>query len=1022
MAYVCIHAHLYQPSREDPWTGVWPVEPGAAPFRNWNERITAECYAPNAAARLLDTDGRLRGVRSTYRDISFDVGPTLLQWLERNAPVVYAAILRADAASRRWQGGHGSAMAQGYHHAILPLCDARDRRTEIAWGLRDFELRYGRKTEGFWLPEAAVDLDSLDVLAAHGVRFVVLAPTQIRRVRPEGADQWVDAAGVPSLSRRAYRVALREGRSIAVLPYDAEASQGVAFGGWLFDGAAMGRKLADLAVRSRDPRALLHLATDGESYGHHHRRGEMALARALEVLEADSRVELVTYGRYLDLVPPTWDAEIHELTSWSCAHGVERWRSDCPCGNDPAQHHRWRAPLRAAFDSLRDAAREVMAPVARRVFRDVDAARDAYVELLHDHAPDAVAAWLRTHGGKASLTAADQRAAHAILEIERHLLAMYTSCAWFFDDVTGIEARQDLRHAACALGLLQAELDADLSAPFLARVAAFPGNHPVDELVELVEHHRHRPPPVRAPHAASALTALADEGDTDAAEVQGAAARFGRAAGLLCHVTSLPGGGPIGDLDGVAPFVDWMCEAGLSIWQILPLGPTDDGGSPYSSWASFCGNPLVIGIQPLVDAGLLTPGEASTAPEGPLGSIDPAAARAWKLRAVELAAQRLLANAGHRWHDDAQRWAATTPWVRDAARFKALKERFDDAPWWRWPEAVRRADPEAVEAALRDRQDQVARFGVVQYFFDRQWFAARSYCTARGVRLLGDLPIYVGEDSADVWAAQDRFRLDDDGRPIAVAGVPPDAFSETGQRWGNPLYAWDRMAADGFGWWIARMRRTLEQTDLVRLDHFVGFVNFWEVPAHDEDARAGRWRPGPGRALFDALEAALGTLPLVVEDLGVVGAEVRALQEALGQPGMRVVQFGFDGNPRNLHLPWNHPEHAVAYVGTHDNDTAVGWWNHLTPNARRVVRHAFPEPAGQPHAQLTELLLRSRAVWAILTPQDLLGLGSEARMNVPGIADGNWRWRLRPDQLDAALATTTRARVAQAGRLAPGAR
>jgi 4-alpha-glucanotransferase len=1018
LPYVCVHAHFYQPSREDPWTGVWPVEPTAAPWRDWNDRIADECYAPNAAARLLDEHGRLRGVVDNYAGLGFDVGPTLLQWLETSRPVVYRALLRADRVARQ-ADGHGRALAQGYHHAILPLADARDRRTEIAWGLRDFELRYGRKAEGFWLPETAVDTPTLVELADQGVRFVLLAPHQLGRVRPPEGDRWLTPDEVPDLVRRPYVVRLPGDRRIVAFPYDGGLAHGIAFDGWLHDGADLGRRLVE-AARGGGPDTLVHVATDGESYGHHHRHGEMALARALEVITADAEVDLVGHARYLELHPPTWQAEIVEQTSWSCAHGLERWRSDCGCnvGNKPGWHQRWRGPLRAAFDTLRDEARAVLAPVVSTLLRDPIAARDAYVDLLRDHADETFHAWFREHGASPHLSAPQIRRAHAALEIERHLLATYTSCGWFFDDATGIEARQNVRHAACALGLLREELGVDLHAPFLERLAALPSNKDPAVLVELVEEARRHPRPVRAPHGPSTLGALAEEGPQEPPVRPLVPPGFRRSAGLLLHVTALPGDGPVGDLDGAVEAIDWMVAAGLSAWQVLPLTPPDPHGSPYASWSSLSSWPGLVGLRPLVEAGLLTPEEIRS-PEGPIGLVDLELVERWKLPLLRTAARRLRERPDHPWHADLDDLVVRSPWLIEAARFRAARAAHDFRPWWTWPAPLRRRDPAALDALDRDHAEEIFVGAALELFFDRQWQAVHTYASARGVRILGDLPIYVGHDSADVWADQDLFQLDPEGLPLAVAGVPPDAFSETGQRWGNPLYAWDRHAADGFRWWTRRLRRALSLTDVVRLDHFIGFVTYWSVPAGAPDARSGRWLDGPGRRLFEAAERALGDLPLVLEDLGDVRPPVRTLQRALGHPGMRVVQFALDGDPGNEHLPEHHPVASVSYVGTHDNDTALGWWNTRTPDERARIRRSFRDPGGDPVVELQRLALRSPAVWSVVTAQDVLGLGSEARTNTPGTTGGNWTWRLRPGTLDEGAAARVEPLVREAGRLPP---
>lgn len=993
MPYVCLHAHLYQPSREDPWTGTWPLEPSACPWPDWNHRITAECYAPNAAARLLDDTGHTRGWRNTYVELSTDVGPTLLTWLEANAPAVYTAVLDADLRSAQRFGGHPSTMAQGYHHAILPLADDPDRRTEVLWGLRDAERRYGHRPDGFWMPETAVDTPTLETLAAAGVTYVLVAPHQVAEVRPPDRG-WIAADEAEALSTRAYTVRLPSGATIVALPYDGDLARQVAFNGALRDGEAFGRQLVDRAVALGGD-ALVHLATDGESYGHHHRHGEMALARILEVIDGDDRVELTTYGAYLDRVPPTWEARLVERSSWSCAHGVERWSAACACRihpDDPG-HTLWRAPLRAAFDHLRDAAREALAPYAATLFRDAWEARDAYVDVVGADAAG-FAAWYTDHAADGT---ADPAAAQAFLEIHRHLLAMYTSCGWFFDDVTGIEALQDLRHAAVATGLLRRHFGIDLSQALLHDVEVIPSNGPIDLALDVVQANLAPPadPRPRPRH-------------------------HHRLGGLLCHVSSLPGDGPIGDTDAAYALVDWMADAGVTLWQVLPLSPTDDGGSPYASWSGLSGNPDLIGLGRLVMQGLLD-ADAVRPPEGPIGQVDPTLVATWKRPLLDAAADRFLAWDDHPDRARFDRFVADHPWVAEAGLFRALKAAHDGAPWWSWPAPLRDRADEALTAARAEHADAVARWTAIAWFFEDAWRDLHAYAASRGVEILGDLPIYVGHDSVDVWCDPHLFQLRPDGTAEAVAGVPADAFSETGQRWGNPLFDWDAHAADGHAWWAARLRRCLALTDHLRLDHFIAFVRYYAIPADQPDARGGAWRPGPGKALFDDLAARLPRLPLVVEDLGDVGPDVVELQETLGYPGMRVLQFGADGDPGNPHAPANHPEEAVAYLGTHDNDTTLGWWNTLDPGTRARLRDTFPARDGHPTEQMLATLWRTCAAWAITTPQDLLGLGSEARMNTPGTVVGNWTWRLRPGQLDEGIARGLRAALAATGRLPPGA-
>jgi len=823
VSQICIHGHFYQPTRENPWTGEWDEQPSAAPYRDWNTRITDECYAPMMAARVEGEGGRTLKVMNNYAWMSFDIGPTLIEWLEKNNPLVLEAIVDADRQSIA-RFGRGAAMAQPFHHTILPLCEPEDRRIEIERGLEVFEQVFGRPTEGLWLPECAVDTPTLEDVAAAGVQFVVLAPDQVDA--PTG---------------QAYRVSLPSGADIAVIPYGAQVSSGVAFGGWLdYD-----VDFAGLLVEAAERDGLALVATDGESYGHHHPFGEMALAWAL----AQTENRITNIASWFAENPPTSEACIVENSSWSCEHGVERWRSACGCGAESGGDLLWRAPFRAALEALR--------------FRALP------------HADD---------------------------DARRHLLAMFTSCAWFFEE-PGIEALQNLRHAACAVGKIRSETGVDLSEAFLADLAAMPVADP-SILTRAVRDHLESTPPRRAGPA-------------------------NREAGVLLPVSSL------GTLDHAVAFIDWLADAGVSLWQVLPLGPTDCHGCPYSSWSALAGNPELIGAD-----------------------VPPA--------------------------------DSDEVWVEDAALFAAIKDERGGDPWWKWPEPLRDRDATALLEASSRLAIDIAEHRRQFLMFERKWCGIRRYAAARGVRIVGDIPIYIGSDSVDVWANPKLFRLDQ------VAGAPPDAFSDTGQWWGNPVYDWDAIAADGYRWWIERVRRALVHCDVLRLDHFIGFHRYWSIPTDATDAREGSWVPGPGKPLFDALEAALGPLPLIVEDLGDIDEATLQLRDELGLPGMVVVQFDMA-----------HRECAVVYPGTHDNDTVRGWLGDVDPEAVWEV---------------IDRTLSSPARWAVIQMQDWLGLGSEARMNVPGtVGEHNWTWKIPADALTAELAADVRRRLIASKRRRPQA-
>ncbi len=470
--WVCVHGHFYQPPRENAWLEIIEPQPSAHPYPDWNQRITAECYRPNAHARIVDAQQRIVRVIDNYERMSFDVGPTLLTWLEREAPDVHASLVAADRRSRDRFSGHGSAMAQGYHHVILPLASPRDQLTQVRWGVADFRRRFGRDPEGMWLPECAVDTASLEALAACGVKFTVLAPHQAQRVRPPGGTTWIDVSGGRIEPGRAYRHALPSGRSIDLFFYDGPTSRAIAFEQLLADG----NRFADRIIGSGH--GLCHVATDGESYGHHHRFGEMALAWALHVIEIGGRpgARLTNYGEFRARFPATWDVEIVQDTSWSCAHGVERWRADCGCngGGHPGWNQAWRKPLRDALDWLRDRAAEAFERLGEPLLVDPWAARDAYVEVMLD--PAALPVFLAHHLRPGVDPSAHRTKVLELLELQRHAMLMYTSCGWFFDELSGIETVQVLQYAARACELLAALSGEPVEDAFVELLAAAPSN------------------------------------------------------------------------------------------------------------------------------------------------------------------------------------------------------------------------------------------------------------------------------------------------------------------------------------------------------------------------------------------------------------------------------------------------------------------------------------------------------------------------------------------------------------------
>lgn len=478
--YICVHGHFYQPPRSNPWLETIELQDSAHPYHDWNERITAECYGPNTAARILDHHGRILQIVNNYAKMSFNFGPTLLAWLEHQAPAVYAAVLTADRESQARFAGHGAALAQAYNHMILPLANRRDKYTQVLWGIADFTHRFGRHPEGMWLPETAVDLETLEVLAACGIRFTILAPTQACRVRARGAGVWHDVSDGSIDPTMPYVQRLPSGRQIVLFFYHAALARGVAFERLLTDGQQFAHRLLDAFNPQRPGPQLVHVATDGETYGHHHRFGEMALAYALHYIETHKLARLTNYGAFLEHHPPTHEVEIINNTSWSCAHGIERWRSNCGCrtGGPPTWQQTWRTPLRAALDWLRDALAPAYEQRGSQVLRDPWAARDDYISVVLERSPQRLAHFLQRHA-RHPLTTEETAVALKLLDMQRHAMLMYTSCGWFFDELSGLEPRQVLHHAARAIHLAgDLGVDPTLEQEFLERLAQARSNLP----------------------------------------------------------------------------------------------------------------------------------------------------------------------------------------------------------------------------------------------------------------------------------------------------------------------------------------------------------------------------------------------------------------------------------------------------------------------------------------------------------------------------------------------------------------
>jgi 4-alpha-glucanotransferase len=501
-----------------------------------------------------------------------------------------------------------------------------------------------------------------------------------------------------------------------------------------------------------------------------------------------------------------------------------------------------------------------------------------------------------------------------------------------------------------------------------------------------------------------------------------------RSSGILLHPTSLPGSYGIGELGPEAyRFADWLAEAGQRLWQVLPLGPTGYGDSPYQTFCAFAGNPLLVSLERLRESGHLTSGDLDGAPDLPADRVDYGALIPWKWEMLR-AAYRRFDQSGDA--DEKRQFDAfcrgQAAWLDDYALFMALKQEHDGAVWTEWEPRYAARESNALEGARERLADDIGLRKYVQFVFARQWAALREYCHGLGIRLMGDMPIYVAHDSVDVWANRQMFHLDGDGYPTTVAGVPPDYFSKTGQLWGNPIYRWDYLAETGYAWWVDRFKSVLGAVDYVRLDHFRGFEAYWAVPAEDDTAENGSWQPGPKEWLFDTLKWVFGEdLPIVAENLGHITPEVEELRRKYGMPGMAVLQFAFGQDAESSPLPPHaFTRDCVAYTGTHDNDTVAGWWESLKRGKNNAAIRTYVEDyldVGRSpiHWVCVRAMLASVADLAVFPVQDVLGLGGETRMNAPGTAAGNWQWRFEAGALTSDLAAELRRLTALYGR-APG--
>ncbi|MEZ4532668.1 MAG: 4-alpha-glucanotransferase [Thermomicrobiales bacterium] len=492
--------------------------------------------------------------------------------------------------------------------------------------------------------------------------------------------------------------------------------------------------------------------------------------------------------------------------------------------------------------------------------------------------------------------------------------------------------------------------------------------------------------------------------------------RLERASGILAHPTSFPGPHGVGDMgQGAYEFVDWLALGGQCYWQLMPLSPVGYGDSPYSGLSAFAGNPLLISIDGLAFLGLETGGDSRGFNEH---EVDYGAAGAYKYAALRTAFESFKERGSPELRAQLSAFEiAQASWLRDFAFFMALKRRFREVSWQDWPDEIRLRDPKALAALAAEMVDEIDFHAFIQFLFRIQWSALKRYANERGIQIVGDIPIYVALDSADVWANPSQFRLTPDRRPEVVSGVPPDLFTADGQLWGNPVFDWAAMETDGFAWWIERVRRLTELVDVVRIDHFRGLAAGWVVPAGDSTARGGRWERAPGAALFHAIEAELGHLPIVVEDLGIITPDVDALRFELGLQGMKVLQFAFNGDPDNAYLPHNYERDCVVYTGTHDNQTTIGWFQSCSESERQQVQTYLGADGSDIAWDFIRLAFASVADLAIVPLQDVMRLGDEARMNRPGIAFGNWKWRYLSHQLNDGLARGLRELAGAYGRL-----
>jgi 4-alpha-glucanotransferase len=478
--------------------------------------------------------------------------------------------------------------------------------------------------------------------------------------------------------------------------------------------------------------------------------------------------------------------------------------------------------------------------------------------------------------------------------------------------------------------------------------------------------------------------------------------KFERASGLILHPTSLPGKYGIGDLgDEAFQWIDFLVESGIRLWQVLPLGPTGFGDSPYQCFSAFAGNPYIISPEKMLADGFLKEEDLAEMPEFPSDHVDFGAVITWKLELLDQAYQRFMTIASSKLKQSLSAFREEqSGWLPDFALFMALKEAHDGAPWSTWEAPLRDRNAQALELAQQKYSEAIQSQIFRQFVFFSQWSKLHQYANDRNVKIIGDVPIFVAHDSADVWAHPELFYMDQSGNPTFVAGVPPDYFSPTGQLWGNPLYRWKVHARSGYAWWIARLKAVLQLVDIIRLDHFRGFAGYWEIPAGMPTAEEGRWAPGPAADFFNHIQKALGDLPLIAEDLGEITPDVIEIREQFHLPGMKIFQFAFSTNATDKFLPHNYPHNCVTYTGTHDNDTTLGWYRSITEEERDFLRRYLGRDEDNIVWEMMRAIWSSVAMFAIAPMQDVLNLDTQARMNFPGRPSGNWSWRMSKDALN----------------------